>query len=187
MDSTHALPRNSTPDVSETKSRVLVFAGEVEAEAIGNFMREFTELDATTGPIEIRIYSGGGDSYGAMAIYDLIRSSPNEVHTVAFGDVSSAAVLIFQAGDQRIASQNCTFLLHPTSTHVEGTFVQVETASKETQRIHRRYCQLLAERSGMALKKVMKLCSKETFVTADEAVALGLADHKLGARAISPT
>jgi ATP-dependent Clp protease, protease subunit len=163
-----------------THPRIIVFSGEVEIESISNFMREFTALDSEPGPIEIRIYSNGGDSTGGMALYDMVRASNNHITTVAYGDVSSIAIVIFQAGDRRVAAPNCVFLFHPTSAHVEGNVKQLSSIVKETNRTHNRMCRILSERSGMQYKEVQKLCSTEQFRTSRQVLKMGFADYILG-------
>jgi ATP-dependent Clp protease protease subunit len=160
----------------EKPTRVLVFAGEVDAKTIGEFMQEFTATDATDGPIEIRIFSAGGDAYGGMGLYDLLRSAQNEVITIGFGDVSSAGFLLFQGGDTRIAAPNCTFLVHPTTDELTGGVQTLRLRAKEVERIHEQYCQVVSARSGMPVDEVRKLYSQETFLTSDEVLKMKLAD-----------
>ena len=52
-------------------------------------------------PITIRINSGGGDVDAAAAIVARMIESKCEIHTVGYGEVSSAATLILAAGDHR--------------------------------------------------------------------------------------
>jgi ATP-dependent Clp protease protease subunit len=167
----------------ETPTRVLVFAGEVDADNVAAFLREFTEVDASDGPIEVRINSWGGDAYGGAGLFDLLRGARNEVTTIAFGGVASAAFLFFQGGNIRIAAPNCTFLVHPTSSDpIEGQAKFVRAHADETERIHRRYCELVATRSGMPVETVQEMCSEETFLTSEEVLKWGLADAILKTR-----
>lgn len=160
----------------EMPTRVLVFAGKVEDDAIAAFVQEFTATDAEDGPIEVRIYSSGGDAYGGFGLYDLLRGARNEVTTIAFGQVFSAGFLFFQGGRIRIAAPNCTFLVHPTSDELEGDINYIKTQAIEGERIHERYCQAVATRSGMNIEAVRQLYSKESYLTSQEVLKLGLAD-----------
>lgn len=167
----------------ETPTRVLVFAGEVDVDNVAAFLREFTEVDASDGPIEVRIHSTGGDSYGGAGLYDLLRSARNEVTTIGFGEVASAAFLFFQGGDIRIAAPNCTFLVHPTTSDpIEGQSKMVRAHADETERIHRRYCELVAKRSGIPVETVQEMYAEETFLTSEEILKWGLADAILKSR-----
>lgn len=49
-------------------------------------------------------------------IHALLRAMPFRVVTLALGVVDSAAAVVFSAGQQRIASPNTRFLLHPSLT-----------------------------------------------------------------------
>lgn len=164
----------------ELPTRILVLAGPLESENIVSFIKEFSETDSEEGPIEIRICSSGGDLYGAMGIFDLIRSSRNPVTTVGYGEVCSAAALIFQAGDHRQVCRNCTFLLHPVSDdEIGGTVEKVVLQAKETERIHTRMCKILSSSSGQPLSKIQEFCRHETYLDSDQVLALGLADEIL--------
>lgn len=164
---------------TQEPTRVLVFAGDVTSESVASFMREFTETDAVDGPIEVRIYSSGGDAYGGTALYDLVRCSRNEITTIGYGQVASASFLLFQAGDLRVAAPNCTFLVHPVTDELSGNAQRMMLEVRETQRLQDQYCQIVASRSKISVEKVAALYAKETYFTAKDAVEFGLADALL--------
>jgi ATP-dependent Clp protease protease subunit len=159
--------------------RTIVFAGEVNNETVGNFLREFTELDSEDGDIEIRVFSGGGDLDGAMAIYDIVRASRNSIRTVALGDVSSAAIIIFQAGDLRVVGRNCAFLFHMPTADAGGNHWQLKAAADELERQWKAYCSVISVRSGKDEADVKSLCTGEKILTAEELVSQDLADEVL--------
>jgi len=62
------------------------------------------------GKPTILIHSDGGDLGVALALYDLFKLY--SVRTVALGDVSSAAVIVFAGGIERLALPNSSFFWH---------------------------------------------------------------------------
>ncbi len=54
-----------------------------------------------TDTLTIFLSSIGGDIDAAVRVYDFLKSVPNKVHTIGFGQIDSAAITIFLAGDKR--------------------------------------------------------------------------------------
>ena len=84
-----------------------------------------------TNPIEsliVNINSEGGEVTYGVALYNYLKSMPFPVYTHNLGDVSSAAVLLYLAGETRTAAPNSRFMIHPLTIELNGSFVlhQVE-------------------------------------------------------------
>lgn len=160
------------------QERVIVVCpnGEVDGQVTKDFLESFAILDSEPGPIKVIICSDGGWFSGGMAIYEAIRSSRNTVTTQGLGTVGSIAVLILQAGDKRLIGEHTTIFLHETSIHFEGGVTSAKAMVDETERLHKTYCNLLANRSGADIGIIGRLCKTETYLTAKEALALGLVD-----------
>jgi ATP-dependent protease ClpP protease subunit len=69
--------------------------------------------------LKFLISSWGGDLDSAIIIHDFLRALPLKVTTIGFGQVDSAAILIFLVGDERLAVQKCRFRMH-TATYDMG-------------------------------------------------------------------
>jgi hypothetical protein len=68
--------------------------------------------------INVFITSGGGSVQHAIASYNLLmlaRAKGIRVNTLNIGEVSSAAILIYSAGEERICAPNASFYFHPMS------------------------------------------------------------------------
>jgi ATP-dependent Clp protease protease subunit len=156
--------------------RIIVIGGEINPETVTEFLKEFSELDASSGPIEVRICSDGGWCEGGFAIFDAIQTAANDVTTIGLGSVGSIAVLIFNAGHKRVLAPNAVLFLHETSSHFEASLSQLNMLTKEINRLHSQYCQRLSERTGWELKEVEKACAKEMYLPAEAALTLGFAD-----------
>ncbi|WNM70285.1 Clp protease-like protein [Myxococcus phage Mx1] len=159
------------------ETRTLVLCDEITSESTKDFLQAFLALDASRGPIEVRICSGGGWTGGGFAIYDAIRHAKNTVTTVGTGLVGSMATLIFQAGDKRVLMKNTAVFLHPISMGGEGYLSVLETHLQEAKRLQEQYIQEMSARTGRTVHEIKKLCSKDVFFDADEAITYGLADE----------
>lgn len=102
-----------------------------------------------TKPIDIYINSFGGSVYDGLALIDTIASCEYAtVRTHAIGKVMSMGFMIFISGDERFASPNTTLMLHTVTSGIWGKAFELETDSKETQRLKRLLFQMIADKSN---------------------------------------
>jgi len=80
--------------------------------------------------LEINIDSDGGDPDAARDIFYLLENYRNRVTTITNGKCMSSAVLIFLAGDTRIAGPRADFMIHPTSWTLWGMYKFLKSYSK---------------------------------------------------------
>ena len=161
----------------DCEDRTVCLIGEVE-EGMLRTSLQVLNLDRTPGIIQVILSSQGGSVEDGMAIYDILRGCKNEVHINAYGPVKSMAVLLMQAGDLRIASPECRFLLHNGSMGHEAADPRVvQSATQEVNILHERYCKLIASRSKRSLAQILKWCNDETYFSAQEAKSAGLIDE----------
>lgn len=163
----------------DVPARLIYLMGEINNEVAYRFMVALQTLDRIEGDIRIILTSVGGEEDAGYAIYDAIRLSKNKVIIEGYGAVQSIAALIIQAGNVRLLSPECRFMVHNGSlTLSEGIEADTLVAiGKEVLVNNARYHSALATRSGQTIHKIRKLCKDETFFTAQEAVYIGLADR----------
>ncbi len=144
-----------------------------------------TLLSAKAEPdckIEILITSGGGNPDCAFALYDLIRSLPNEVTTVAAGNADSAATIIFLAGDIRVMMPNASILLHTPIANLSGQKFRLQDIKymyENMESLFEHILEVVASRTGVDLETLKEFCHQNKDLTAKEAVEFGFA-HKIG-------
>ncbi|MCB5412383.1 ATP-dependent Clp protease proteolytic subunit, partial [Pseudogemmobacter faecipullorum] len=74
-----------------------------------------------TGPLTVRINSGGGIATEGQAIYTALRGYSGEVHIVVEGIAASAASLIAMAGSSITMSTGAIMMIHdPASWYVSA-------------------------------------------------------------------
>jgi ATP-dependent Clp protease, protease subunit len=163
-------------------SRRLYLVGFIDEDMSARILPTFHLIDDSEGPVYVFINSCGGSVDDGFAIYDVLTAAQNRVITIGYGGVASMASLIFQAGSERVMAPNARFMIHNGSiTFGEAVDLgKVWTTSKETRKTHEIYCSILAERSGNTLSEIKKMCTAETFLSAQETVAKGFADGILG-------
>jgi ATP-dependent protease ClpP protease subunit len=74
------------------------------------------ELAGLSGPITVRINSGGGIATEGQAIYTALRSYAGQVDVVIEGIAASAASLIAMAGDTITMTTGSIMMIHDTAS-----------------------------------------------------------------------
>jgi ATP-dependent Clp protease, protease subunit len=131
--------------------------------------------------LTLYINSTGGDLYQAFALIDIMRNSQHPIRVIGIGAVMSAAFLIFAAGTkgERYAARNCSFMSHQYSETFTGKHHDLKATMKEGDSYNTRMVELLKEASGLAVGRVRSklLPASDVYLTAQEVVDLGIADH----------
>jgi ATP-dependent Clp protease protease subunit len=162
------------------QNKVLYFFGGIDSKSAGAFIAAFMEADAMEGLITVFFSSGGGEVGSAMAMYDAIKCSRNQVLAVAVGEVASAAVLPFLAADARLMLPNSKLFLHETQAFFtkESGFKPADLvkASDHGNDTFLKYCALVKENTNISQKDVIDMCRRETTLYPIEACKFGFAE-----------
>lgn len=141
----------------------------------------YLERQAPGEPIIMIINSGGGKVTAGLAIHDVMRELSSPVHTVCLGQCSSMAAVLLAAGapGSRRAAPSCRIMIHepslslPVSRRSRDLGVQHERLERSRQLLQN----LLSEYTGQEATQLQTLLEVDHYMTADEAVALGLVDR----------
>jgi ATP-dependent Clp protease protease subunit len=167
------------------ESRQLFLMGEVTTASADLLIRQamyLKSLDAHA-PLVLNIMSPGGEVDAGLAIIDVLRATGCEVSTVAYGTCASmAAHILACAGThgRRYVSQNCDVLVHQLLSGMSGQQSDIEIAAEHAARLRSRMDEMLAEACGRTPEYVHEKTDRDRWLTAEEAVEFGLADHILG-------
>jgi len=168
--------------------RIVYLAGEVNEQAIAHVTATIialANLDKTS-PIKLIISTYGGSVDEMFSLYDIIKYVPCPVHTIAIGKVMSAGVLLVASGQKgsRLIGRSTRLMIHPISAGQEGTVFQLKNELSESVRMQALMEELLAANTKMTKTQVASLMKKgcDTYITAKEAVKLGIVDAIFEAR-----
>lgn len=136
-------------------------------------------------PVLILLNNPGGDEYHGLAVYDAIRSCKAHVTIRGFGHVMSMASWIMQAADTREMSANATMMIHYGSWEFDGHAKDSMRWAKEGDRLNKlmedHYLERIKEKHPKYTRsKLQLLLAHDSFLTAKDAVVLGLADKIVG-------
>lgn len=126
--------------------------------------------------LHIAVQSSGGSVTIALAIADLLMSLPCKVITYNIGNVESAALLIYSAGEDRVCSPEARFYIHPIGKEINGVQT-VKTLSRYLKEIDQdtdRVAKYLARQTKTNATKWKKIYKKNYTLLPVQAVQLGV-------------
>lgn len=135
-------------------------------------------LDALGDDVEqiiLRINSPGGEVWEAVAILNMFRAHKAKVLAVVDGIAASAASFIAAGADETVMSPGTTMMIHST---IGWTYGNAEVHRKTAEILDSLTTSIIEIYEGKAgAKDWATLMADETWMTAPEAVELGLADR----------
>ncbi|MCZ4300770.1 head maturation protease, ClpP-related [Microbacterium oxydans] len=141
----------------------------------GDVVREIHALDVAT--LDVYVNSPGGDVYDGIAIRNALRQSSAHVVIHVDGLAASAASYIACAGDEVVMGENAEIMIHDAWNIVLGNAEELRVAASDLDRISDNIAAMYAEKAGGTAASWRELMKAETWYTAEEAVAAGLADR----------
>lgn len=138
-----------------------------------DFVAELGKVQGKSLTVEIN--SPGGDVFAALAMYNALRTSGKEIVTKAMGVAASAASLVFMAGDKRIMPKNTHLMVHNPWSFAAGNADELRETAETLDKIGASLKATYAARSGMKDEDVAAMLAKDTWLSADESLEMGLA------------
>ena len=139
-----------------------------------NFAEERPEM------LNLIITSPGGDLNAAFALIDVMKGSAIPVRTIGLGQIASAGLMIFIAGDkgQRILTPNTSILSHQYSWGAFGKEHELFATVKEFDLTTKKMIEHYRKCTGLAEKKIREvlLPPQDIWLSPVEAKKLGLCD-----------
>lgn len=136
------------------------------------------QMEGLSGPLTVRINSGGGIASEGQAIYTMLVDYPDEVHVVIDAVAMSAASLIAMAGDTITMRLGSYMLVHdPAQPWAEGrgTSADHQRAAKQLEVVAGAYAAVYANRAGISVEEARQIMRDETVMDGPTALMLGFA------------
>jgi ATP-dependent Clp protease protease subunit len=163
--------------------KILVnFYANVSEASVNNLIKFVTAQLAQQNPqkpfdeLIIQISSSGGSSDHGLLAYNFLKQISVPKTTIGMGNVDSAAIMIFCAGDKRIAMPSCRFVLHEAIATLKGQFTSTKLGemARLVQRITDDYGDVVAKVVSGDKKKILKDVREGSVLSSEEARKLGL-------------
>jgi ATP-dependent Clp protease protease subunit len=180
------------------KDRIIMLDTDVNEQTASSIVAQMLFLESESPEKDILFYinSPGGSVTAGLAIYDTMQFIKCDVSTIVLGQACSMGSFLAQAGakGKRIVLPEARTMIHRVSSGTPGTrgsvhvqdlqFEDAKRSFEESVRINKRLTELYVrhntkEKTYEELYETMKF---DTFLSADEAVAYGLADEVITSR-----
>jgi len=162
------------------KDRIIFIAGRFDDQMANIVVAQllFMEMLDEDEDIYMYINSPGGAITSMYAIYDCINYIKNDVVTLGFGNVASAASFILAAGTKgkRFILPNCEVMIHELSGGVQGKATDMEINLKHALKLREKMANHYVEVTGQPIEKVKTDMERDYWMDAKEAIEYGLVD-----------
>lgn len=163
---------------------LMVLMGDIEADSIKPviewILHENYVSKKKRTELLLMICSEGGDVAAAFALIDVMRSSRLPIKTVGLGQIASAGLLIFLAGEpgRRVLTPNTSILSHQFSWGSDGKAHELFATMKEFELTHKRMVEHYKRCTGLDEEQIKTalLPPHDVYLTAEEALALNVCD-----------
>jgi len=136
------------------------------------------QLAKVKGALRVGISSAGGDVFDGISIYNAIKGyRRGSVTTVVDGLAASIASVIFMGGQARVMADGAMLMIHDAFAVALGNEAELTEFAAVLGKVSDNIASIYADRSGGTPGYWRNLMRAETWYTADEAVAAGLADR----------
>ncbi|MGW4896546.1 ClpP family protease [Kitasatospora sp. NPDC004240] len=167
--------------------RIVFLGTEIDDTLANVVIAQLLHLESQSPEREISLYlnSPGGSFTALMAIYDTMTFIQSPISTFCVGQAASTAAVLLAGGDagRRFVLRHARVLLgQPASGGRQGTVSDLSLAAKEMVRIRSQVEEVLARHTGHEVAALRADMDRDRVLTAEEAVAYGIADEVLGRR-----
>jgi len=137
------------------------------------------------GPVEIVINSFGGVATEGAAIHAALERHGQA--TAIIQGVAASSASLAMLGARRVLIHDAAFIMiHNPSAMAMGTAQDMRSAADTLDKLGELYASIYARSTGNPPGRVAGWMAEETWLTADEAVALNFADEVIGGDAAQP-
>jgi len=178
------------------KDRIVFLTGTVEEDMANHLVAQLLLLEAQNdkAPINMYINSPGGSVMQGLAIYDTMQHLRSPIHTIVIGQACSMGSLLAQAGTKRLMTPNSRHMIHRVSSGTQGTsgsvhvqeleFEDAKRHFEESKHLNNMLTQIYVNHNskGKTFDEFFQVMKFDTFLSAEESVAYGLADEVVAKR-----
>jgi ATP-dependent Clp protease protease subunit len=181
------------------KDRVIMLDTEVGEHTASLLVAQMLFLESENPDKDISLYinSPGGAVTAGLAIYDTMQFIKCDVQTIVMGQACSMGSFLAQAGapGKRWVLPESRTMIHRVSSGTPGTrgsvhvqeleFEDARRTFEESKRVNQRLTELYVKHNtaGKTYEQLYEAMKFDTFLSAQEAVAYGLADKVVDKRA----
>lgn len=143
------------------------------------FVATLDEIPEDTAEIRLLVNSPGGMVWEGLAILNALRTHPARVVAVVEGIAASSASFIVAGVDELVIVRNAELYIHRAWGMAVGNAADMQKMAADLEHEDRNIASIYAAKTGGTVEEWLAAMTAETFFSAEEAVAAGLADRVL--------
>ena len=148
-------------------------------EVTSDFVRE--QLPANgSDPIAVKIHSEGGSVFEGFAIYDALAAYAGPKSLSIESSAFSIASFIAMAFDDVAISPNGFVMIHNPAAMIDGDDEEMAASAELLASLKSQMIAAYSRRSGKSEDEIKSLMKRETYLNAEQAVAMGFAQRIAG-------
>jgi len=165
------------------KDRTVFINGPISTEMSHVIVAQMLFLESEDPDKDIYVYvnSGGGEVTAGMAIYDTMNFIKPDVSTVVMGQACSMGSCLAQAGaaGKRLILPNARHMIHQPSGGAHGQATDIQIQAQEILKMKKYLTEIYVKHNsaGKTFEQLSADMERDFFMSAEEAVAYGLADR----------
>lgn len=165
------------------EERKVFLWGEVNDESMKTVMEKFLYLETVKPgePIRFYINTPGGSITAGMAVYDTMKMISSPIHAIVTGMAASMGSILLSGATKghRYVYPHARVLIHQPLImgRIVAPAVDINIQAQEMEKLRGELNRILADASGQPLAKIEKDTDRDFYLTAQEAIDYGLADH----------
>ena len=165
------------------RDRIVMLMDDVNEHSASLIVAQMLFLESEDPDRDILFYinSPGGVVTAGMAIYDTMQFIKPDVSTVVMGQACSMGSLLAQAGakNKRLILPYARHMIHQPSGGARGQATDIQIQAQEILKMKRYLTEIYVKHNtaGRTFDELTADMERDNFMSAEEAVAYGLADR----------
>lgn len=165
------------------RDRIIMLDTDVNEHTSSLIVAQLLFLEAEDPDRDILFYinSPGGSVTAGMAIYDTMNFVRPDISTVVMGQACSMGSCLAQAGTpgKRVILPNARHMIHQPSGGARGQATDIQIQAQEILKMKKYLTEIYVKHNtaGKTFEQLTADMERDNFMSAEEAVAYGLADR----------
>ncbi|MFJ1230868.1 head maturation protease, ClpP-related [Yersinia proxima] len=165
---------HNATDPDEAELLLYGYIGEWDDISSRDIVKALSDITAKT--INVKVNSYGGSVFTAQAIFSALKRHSAVINVFIDGIAASAATIITCAGDKVVIPANAMMMIHNPLACVCGYAADLRDKADSLDKVRDSVIAAYRTKTALSPEKLIELMDAETWLNADEAVALGFAD-----------
>ena len=166
------------------EARNVFLVGGVNQGSAFTVIAQLLYLDSvdSNSPINFYISSNGGSVIDGFAILDTMNTIKAPINMIGFGMCASMGAFLLSAGKKcprsvRKVLPNIQVMTHQVSGGAGGQASDIVITANQMVKLNKRIKEYLGKFTGIAPSEIDRICDRDYWMDADEAISLGLVDE----------